>query len=109
MELRLADPASLAWALTATDSGAGPPLHRGWALGTTPARDLGRNVGGEKEEEGREKEICENLLRDSHPGDHTEQSLRYTFCGNVAEDWTGPTARSSWVTAQLIVPAPHGR
>ncbi len=45
-ELGLADPASLAWALTADDSGAGPPLHRGWALGTTPARDLGRNVGG---------------------------------------------------------------
>ncbi len=27
----------------------------------------------------------ENLFRDSHPGDHTEQSLRYTLCGNVAE------------------------
>ncbi len=56
-ELGLADPASLAWALTAADSGAGPPLHRGWALGSTPARDLGRKVGGEKEEEeGRERE-----------------------------------------------------
>ncbi len=47
-----ADPASLAWALTAADSGAGPPLHRGWALGSTPARDLGRKDGGEMEEEG---------------------------------------------------------
>ncbi len=51
-ELGLADPASLAWALTAADSGAGPPLHRGWALGSTPARDLGRKDGGEKAEEG---------------------------------------------------------
>ncbi len=55
-ELGLADPASLAWALTAADSGAGPPLHRGWALGSTPARDLGRKDGGEKEEGGRERE-----------------------------------------------------
>ncbi len=51
-----ADPASLAWALAAVDSGAGPPLHRGWARGTTPARDLGKKVGGEKEGEGRERE-----------------------------------------------------
>ncbi len=29
--------------------------------------------------------IGENLFRDCHPGDHTEQSLRYTLCGNVAE------------------------
>ncbi len=51
-ELGLADPACLAWALTAADSGAGPPLHRGWALGSTPARDLGRKDGGENAEEG---------------------------------------------------------
>ncbi len=56
-ELGLADPASLAWALPAADSGAGPPLHRGWALGSTPAWDLGRKDGGEKAEEGgRERE-----------------------------------------------------
>ncbi len=50
-ELGLADPASLAWALPAADSGAGPPLHRGWARGTTPARDLGRKIGGDTEGE----------------------------------------------------------
>ncbi len=56
-ELGLADPASLAWALPAADSGAGPPLHRVWALGTTPARDLGRKIGGDTEGEGREREM----------------------------------------------------
>ncbi len=55
-ELGLADPASLAWALPAADSGAGPPLHRGWARGTTPARDLGRKIGGDTEGEERERE-----------------------------------------------------
>ncbi len=55
-ELGLADPASLAWALTAADSGAGPPLHRGWARGTTPARDLGRKIGGDTKGEERERE-----------------------------------------------------
>ncbi len=55
-ELGLADPASLAWALPAADSGAGPPLHRGWARGTTPARDLGRRIGGDTEGEERERE-----------------------------------------------------
>ncbi len=55
-ELGLADPASLSWALTAADSGAGPPLHRGWARGTTPARDLGRKIGGDTEGEERERE-----------------------------------------------------
>ncbi len=54
--LGLADPASLAWALPAADSGAGPPLHRGWARGTTPARDLGREIGGDTEGEERERE-----------------------------------------------------
>ncbi len=56
VELGLADPASLAWALPAADSGAGPPLHRGWARGTTPARDLGRKIGGDTEGEERERE-----------------------------------------------------
>ncbi len=55
-ELGLADPASLAWALPAADSGAGPPLHRGWARGTTPARDLGRKIGGDTAGEERERE-----------------------------------------------------
>ncbi len=55
-ELGLADPASLAWALPAADSGAGPLLHRGWARGTTPARDLGRRIGGDTEGEERERE-----------------------------------------------------
>ncbi len=35
---------------------AGPPLHRGCALGGKLARDLGRGIGGEGEEVGRERD-----------------------------------------------------
>ncbi len=47
---------ALLGALPAADSGAGPPLHRGWPRGTTPARDLGRKIGEDTEGEGRERE-----------------------------------------------------
>ncbi len=57
-----ADPASRPWALAAVDSGAGPPLLRGWARGTTPARDLGRKIGGDTEGEGRERETDCRIL-----------------------------------------------
>ncbi len=54
--LGLADPARLAWCLAPANSGAGPPLHWGCALGGKLACDLGRGIGGEGEEVGRERD-----------------------------------------------------
>ncbi len=102
-ELGLADPASLAWALPAADSGAGPPLHRGWALGSTPARDLGRNVGGEKEEEeGRERERERRTVGFRQPrGTPPSGPRRVGWPGPATPGGgTGPTALSSGGAAQ---------
>ncbi len=54
--LGLADPANLAGGLTPATSSAGPPLHRGCALGGKLTHDLGKGIGGEGEEVGRERE-----------------------------------------------------
>ncbi len=94
-ELGLADPASLAWALPAADSGAGPPLHRGWARGTTPARDLGRKIGGDTEGEGRERERRTVGFRQPR-GTPPSGPQRVGWPGPATPgSGTGPTARSS--------------
>ncbi len=93
--LGLADPARLAWALTPATSGARPPLHRGCALGGKLARDLGRGIGGEGEEVGRERERQKAGLRQPR-GTPLSGLPRVGWPGPATPGGgTGPTARSS--------------
>ncbi len=106
--LRLADPAPLTWVLMPADSGAGPPLLRGWALGTTPARDLGRKIGVRVKKRG-ERERQKAGFRQP-PGIPPSGPPRVGWPGLATPGGgTGPSARSSLVTVQWIAPAPHGR